>query len=428
MEVKSRLKSIRDHIRVKGIIPKKAKKALHLATMIVDKIPRRGDSTLQKFVKILSIADAVESTIQVKPTEITEIVERLELTTTTNTVFASMFFGTKLQEQFELKQRMFDGHTIVEATNAEHGTLIFIERWEKQYNPTFYHTKGFDFEKVLQQTWDLYDGRLQFELRWDKSVYTSFSTVPNPLYGDDAARMDKLVARHRRYQLDKMSRAYMMYGAPGTGKTSFAMAFADRIGNRILRIDARSFSMVSVSEVIFIIDALQPDFIMVDDVDKADVNNSLPTILGILQELKMHKTKTSLLLTANVVSTFDHGLLRPGRIDTWMTFGTPDAAARRQIIEGYMNDAKLVVSDDIIDKFVAVTEDLTQDYLREIAQRLKYEEVDEIIEVIMSMRELLKKPALTGAPAPEPLKSGVEIVESKEVTIVNGKSNGTAHA
>lgn len=424
MEVKSRFDSIRNHIRDKGIIPKKAKKALHLATLIVDKIPKRGDSMLQKIVKVLSIADAVENTIQVKPTEIAGIVDRLDLGTTTNSVFASMFFGTKIQEQFELKQYMLDGHMIVEATNAEHGMLLFIERWEKQYNPTFYHTKGFDFEKVLQQTWDLYDGRLQFELRWDKCNYTSFSTVPNPLFGEDAKRMEKLVVRHRRYQVDNVSRAYMMYGAPGTGKTSFAMAFADRIGNRVLRIDARSFSMVSVSEVIFIVDALRPDFIMVDDVDKADVNSSLPTILGILQELKMHKTKTSLLLTANVIDKFDHGLLRPGRIDTWMTFGTPDDATRRQIIEGYMQEANMNVTDEVIDKFVAITADLTQDYLREIAQRLKYEEVDEIVEVIMSMRKLLNKASLdaAAAPAAEPAKTGVQIVESKEVTITEVKS------
>jgi hypothetical protein len=370
--------------------------------------------------------------MQIKPTELAGIVERMDLGSTTNTVFASMFFGTMVHEQFEIKRYHLDGNYVIEATNAEFGKLLFIERYEKQYSPTFYHTKGFDFEKVLQQTWDLYDGRLQFELRWNSSVYTSFSTVPNPLYGDDTARMDKLVTRHRRYQVDGVSRAYMMYGAPGTGKTSFAMAFADRVGNRILRIDARSFSTVSVSEVIFIVDALKPDFIMVDDVDKADVNHSLPTILGILQELKMHKTKTSLLLTANVVSTFDHGLLRPGRIDTWMTFGTPDADARRQIIEGYMKEANLTISEEVVNKFIAITADLTQDYLREIAQRLKYEEVDEIIDVIMSMRKLLNKPALDGTPAPapvvaEPVKEALKGAQV-EVTIVESKSNGAAHA
>lgn len=424
MTDKTTFKSIKDHIRNKGIIPKKAKKVLHLATAIVDRIPKRGDSTLQKVVKLMSIVDAVEGTMQIKSTEIASIVERLGLGSTTNTVFASMFFGTKLQEQFELKRYTLDGNSVIEATNPQFGKLLFIERWEKQYSPTFYHNKGLDFEKVLQQTWDLYDGRLQFEISWNKSIYTSFSSVPNPLFGTDAERMEKLVTRHRRYQLDGMSRAYMFYGAPGTGKTSFAMAFADRIGSRLLRIDARSFSTVSVSEIVFIVDALKPDFIMVDDVDKADVNHSLPTILGILQELKMHKTKTSLLLTANVVASFDHGLLRPGRIDTWMTFGMPDADERRRIIKGYMNEANVVISDDIIENFVMITADLTQDYLREIAQRLKYEEVGEIVEVIMSMRKLLNKPSLKEKDESKKEEKLVETVVEKP----GNKSNGAAHA
>jgi SpoVK/Ycf46/Vps4 family AAA+-type ATPase len=174
--------------------------------------------------------------------------------------------------------------------------------------------------------------------------------------------------------------------------------------------------MVSSSEINFIIEALQPDFIMVDDVDKADVNHSLPAILGILQELKQHKTKTSLLLTANTVAGFDHGLLRPGRIDTWMTFDPPNADDRRNIINGYLAEAKHVVSEDVVENFVKITADLTQDYLREIAQRLKYEEIEEVVDVIMSMRKLLRKPDLN-----VPVR-----VEVAEETKPNGKSNGEA--
>lgn len=425
MTDKTTIKRIRDHIREKGIIPKRAKKVLHLATTIIDRIPRKGDSTAQKVVKLLSIADAVENTMQVKTTELSTVVERLDLVASTNRVFTSMFFGTRLQDQFEIKRLFLDGCSIIQAVSQEHGMLLFVERWEKSYNPTFYHTKNLDFEKLLNNTWDLYDGRMQFEINWGESTYTTFSTVPNPLYGSDAERMEKMVTRHRRYQVDGMSRAYMFYGAPGTGKTSFAMAFADKVGHRIMRVTARSFSVVSESEIMFIVDAMQPDFIMVDDVDKADVNSSLPTILGILTELKMHKTKTSLLLTANVVSTFDHGLLRPGRIDTWMTFNTPEAEERKKIMCGYMKEANVDVAEDIVDNFVRITADLTQDYLREIAQRLKYEEVNEIVETIMSMRKLLNKPSLDVKP--EETKKDEKPAETLAEKL-NAKSNGAAHA
>jgi predicted AAA+ superfamily ATPase len=384
--------SIRDHIREKGIIPKKVKTALTIATKIYDKVPRKGDHPIHIVLKLMSIADSIESSLQTKKTEISAIVERLGLATTTNTVFASMFFGTKLQEQFELKRYILDGNPVIEAINPEFGRLLFIERWEKQYSPTFYHTKGFNFEKILKWTWELYDGRLQFEINWSKSTYTTFSRIANPLYGKDAERMDKVVERHMRYLKAGKPRAYMFYGAPGTGKTSFALAFAQRIGDRILRIDARSFSMISVAEIIFIIDALQPDFIMVDDVDKADVNHSLPTILNIIQELKTHNSKTSLMLTANNVGHFDHGLLRPGRIDSWLVFNPPDADERNHIIRGYLAEAEVELDNRTIEEFVKLTDGLTQDYLREVAQRLKYESVEEVITLITSMRKLLGKP------------------------------------
>lgn len=403
--------SVRDHIRQKGIIPKPVKKVLHIATRIYDKVPRKGDSTWQVALKLMSIADSIESEFQKKRTELSVVVERLGLETTTNSVFTSMFFATKLQDEFEIERYSLDGMGVVEATSPTLGKLLFIERWEKVYNATFYHSSDFDFKKILERTWELYDNRLQFEINYAKSTYTSFSNVPNPLYGIDTFRMDKVVQRHQKYQNEGISRAYMFYGAPGTGKTSFALEFANRVGKRVLRIDARSFAVIGSSEITFIMDALRPDFIMVDDVDKADVNHSLPAILSILTELKMRKTHTSLLLTANNVGSFDHGFLRPGRIDTWMTFDTPDEFTRREILIGYLGTAGVRLSQKSIDNFVRITADLTQDYLREIAQRLKYEDEEEVIDVIMSMRKLLRKPDLNTAPT----------------TVVNGTAtNGAA--
>lgn len=402
--------SVRDHIRDKGIIPKPVKKVLGIATRIYDKVPRKGDSTWQVVLKLLSIADSIESSLQAKRTELSVVVERLGLEMTTNSVFTSMFFNTKLQDEFDIQRYALDGNLVVEATNPELGKLLFIERWEKQYSPTFYHNSGFDFQKILERTWELYENRLQFEISWSKSTYSSFSSVPNPLYGLDTARMDKMVTRHKKYLNDGMSRAYMFYGAPGTGKTSFALEFANRTGNRVLRIDARSFATVGSSEMTFIMDALKPDFIMVDDVDKADVNHSLPAILSILTELKMRKTRTSLLLTANNVGQFDPGLLRPGRVDTWITFDMPGANERREILLGYLKTAGIKLSDKSLEHYVHISADLTQDYLREIAQRLKHEEEEEVTDIIMNMRKLLKKPELnTAAPV-----------------VVNG-SNGTSN-
>ncbi len=262
--------SLRERIQEHGLIPRKYRNILALATSVVEKIPGRNDTIPQIVVKLLSISDSVDNLFESKQTELSVIVDRLGLVTTNNSVFVSMFFGTKINEDFELKRYTLDGHNVCEAVSKVHGTIVFIENYEDNFSPTVYHSKTLDFAALLDRTWDLYEGKLQFEMSWAKSSYSTFSMIPNPLYGSDQQKMEALVAKHRRYVANGKSRTYMIYGRPGTGKSSFALAFADRLGTRILRIDAQSFARVSVSDVVFIIEALRPEFIMVDDVDKAE--------------------------------------------------------------------------------------------------------------------------------------------------------------
>lgn len=400
--------NVKKILRKKGVNAKNTKKLLRFASQITERIPKKGDTTLQVALKVMSIIDVAENLREGKKTELPEIVERLDLASKTNGVFPSMFFGTKLHEDFRLDRYSVDGMYVVEAISKEHGNLLFVEKYDKRYEATFYHSRSFDFDKVLQRTWDIYGGRVHFEIYWDRHAFSSFSTIPNPLYGRDAERMEEIVARHRKFQLDGRTRAYMFYGPPGTGKTSFALAFAERVGSRVMRVDAKSFSMVSVTDIIFIIDALEPDFIMIDDIDKADVSVSLPTILGILSEIKQHTKNTSLLLTANTIDRFDHGLLRPGRIDTWVSVDKPDELQRREIIMGYLKNEQLSIDSDVVTNLVSLTDGLTQDYLREVAECLKYDDPCDVVSTITLMRKLLGRPSA--------------------VTKPNGKANGTTSA
>lgn len=382
----------------KKLISDRTKKVLKLATSIVEKIPSKKDSTAQTIVKLMSIADDIDSARTVKKPTLAEVLKPYGVVPKTSALFVSMFHETKLNEDFVMGHQVVEGHSFYEAISKEHGTLIFTRNWDNKPEPTFYHSADFDFARVLQRTWDNYNGRIHFEIRWNKSVYSTFSAVANPLYGTDESRMNEMVARHRRFQVDQRTRAYMFHGEPGTGKTSFAIAFADKVGGRILRVDAQSFAMVSVSDIIFLIDALSPDFILIDDVDKADVGMSLPTILGILQEIKQHDGKTSLLLTANIITNFDKGFLRPGRVDTWVSFDPPNPTQRRDIIKGYVNAEKVKVDDSLLEELVVTTEGLTQDYLRETAQCLKYDDPSDIIANIKLMQNYLGK----AKPKPKP--------------------------
>ncbi len=115
-------------------------------------------------------------------------------------------------------------------------------------------------------------------------------------------------------------------------------------------------------------------------------------MLSILQEINQHGVKTSVLMTANTIDQFDQGLLRPGRIDTWLEFLEPDEATRFDIINGYLKETgtESVVDETIKAEIVTLTEGLTQDYLREIAERLTYESIEEVLATIATMRKLLR--------------------------------------
>jgi ATP-dependent 26S proteasome regulatory subunit len=86
----------------------------------------------------------------------------------------------------------------------------------------------------------------------------------------------------------------------------------------------------------FLLDGLRPEFVIIDDLDKADLSKVVPTILDLLQKFKVDYPDTSVILSANNTENFDPGLLRPGRIDTWYEFTLPDADERREILTRYL--------------------------------------------------------------------------------------------
>jgi hypothetical protein len=403
------------------IIPKRAKLALRLATEIVGKLPQRGDGVVQTVVKLLAIADSTEKILSPGKDNALEMMKaKYDLSETQNEQFVSLFFDTKLHEQFEVhRYALTDNLDIIDATHKVYGRLFFTE-WSYGEGPedTFYHSKSFDFVNVLQSLWDAYDGRLHVTVTSGRygsgtiSQFATFNMPENPLYGPMNDKMDKLIARHRRWQTSGIPRSYMFYGLPGTGKTSFAMAFADRLGNRMLKVDAVSLGYASVRDISFMLENLQPDFFLVDDVDKASVDGAIPTLLDVLQRFKTDHPKTSVLLTANGTDAFDRGMLRPKRIDTWREFPLPTADERRVLFVKYIEDLKVSVEPERIEQLVAITEKLSHDYIHEIAMELKHDSPEDVLESVAIMRKLLesnenaKKPptakGLRGCATPEP--------------------------
>ena len=382
------------------MIPKGVRLALKLASDIVPKLPGRGDTLLQVVVKGLSIADSIESIYApAKQNALEALIERYGLEETRNEQFVSIFFDTNLYEQFQIKRFTLSEYMeIIQASHDSFGSIFFVEyTYSNGPEDSFYHTKGIDFPEILKGLWDSYEGRLHVTIGkgqygcGTESEFATFSEIPNPMFGEMQGTLDRLIARHRRFRTDKVPRSYMFYGKPGTGKSSFVMAFCEKLGNRTLKMDAQSFAHLHVRDVSFLLRNLQPDFLMIDDVDKADTSKALPTLLDVLQRFKTEHPDVSVLMTANKTDDFDTGLLRPGRIDTWVPFEMPDESERRTILSHYLIENKVTLDEAAVTKCVEMTDGLSQDYIREVALALKYEETEHVLTTILFMVELLKK-------------------------------------
>lgn len=395
-------------------VPQKVRLGLRLASEIVPKLPSKDDTVLQVAIKCLAIVDSAKDVLAPasKAGGLRDLIERYDLEETKNEQFVSLFFDTNLYEQFKVHRiGLTDYMEVIDASHKSFGRLFFVEYTYSNEGPepVFYHSKGMDFPEVLKGLWEVYEHRLHVTVTageygmGTKSEFTSFKEgEKNPLYGSMGDKMTEIVARHRRYQTDKIPRTYMFYGPPGTGKTSFAMALADRLGERTLKMDAQSLSFVHVKEMSFLLDNLRPDFLILNDVDKADVSKGIPTLLEILERFKVEHPEVCVLMTSNTTDNFNEGMFRPARIDTWVEFPLPDEGERREVITRYLESYKVLLPVESLGMLVTATEGLSQDYLRETVSELRYDDLSHVTGNIALRQKLLQSAKKKAEDGPTP--------------------------
>ena len=156
-------------------------------------------------------------------------------------------------------------------------------------------------------------------------------------------------------------RAIVLFGPPGTGKTTFARGIASRLGRPFLEIEvasvggqgperaanllAESFERVRAN--------LESAVVFVDEVeDLASIRTGerkvSPSVTNefLKQIPRMRELPEHLLVCAtNWVDRLDHAFLRPGRFDYVLPVGPPDAEARRAIWGRYVGE----ITDEPVD-------------------------------------------------------------------------------
>jgi MoxR-like ATPase/GNAT superfamily N-acetyltransferase len=150
-------------------------------------------------------------------------------------------------------------------------------------------------------------------------------------------------------------KSVILFGPPGTGKTSFAKAVASRLGWPFVELfpsrlaaAATGGLAASLREVFAELAELDEVVLFIDEVEEiasARTGSATSPAHGVTNELlklipafREHDHRL-LVCATNSVRSLDSAFLRPGRFDYVLPVGPPDASARRAIWERYLSPA-----------------------------------------------------------------------------------------
>ncbi|MFF4585337.1 ATP-binding protein [Streptomyces sp. NPDC001388] len=147
----------------------------------------------------------------------------------------------------------------------------------------------------------------------------------------------------------ELPRAVMLFGPPGTGKSTFAHAIASRLGWPFLelfpaRLAAEYGLATGLSRRFEEISRLDHVLVFIDEVEEVagERGGADATAVGVVNELlkaivRFRKQDGRLLVCAtNNVTTLDSAFLRHGRFDYVLPIGPPDHRARTALWESYL--------------------------------------------------------------------------------------------
>ena len=294
---------------------------------------------------------------------------------------------------FEIRRVNISDYTEVIIANGFGGVLFFIE-WRFDdiiiLSSRFWASNDFNFEKLLDALWNGFDNKIHISCGKAKSkikiIYTKIPWIKTDFFGTLKTKFSSFIVKHNKYKDQKVPRTYLFLGPPGVGKSTFALNTAFEIGGRVLHLNVSSLTLSQVNELGFLIDSLKPDFLIIDDMDKFNLDSVLPNLLEIFSEIKIKKPELVIILTANALN-FDPALIRPGRIDEICIFDSPSIKDRALMLKAFLN---VELPEPTITCLAKAADELSAAYLKEIALQLSYEKPYQVLGQIYHMKEQIK--------------------------------------
>jgi len=261
-------------------------------------------------------------------------------------------------------------------TNFEAGQTALVNRGFNPIHGLVLYEKSEPIEPSSMRVLDVWGGELCDGSLWDSvaGMEAEKTLIDNriiaPLADPDLAAKIGVNAPS----------AVMLFGPPGTGKTTFARAIAGRLGWPFVellpsKLDSGELSLAAelrnaLSELL----KLENIVVFIDEVDEiATARTESPGTRGVVNELlKMIPSFRTgaghlLICATNFVNNIDPAVLRPGRFDLVIPIGPPDDAARHALWTKFLsrlNSQEIKVND-----LVKATEGFTPGDIELASQR-----------------------------------------------------------
>ncbi len=244
------------------------------------------------------------------------------------------------------------------------------------------------------------------EYGWDRVTSIAEITVPKMHYLSSAAKrlLADTIDTQYRVAHSGQHRTYLLYGDAGTGKSSFAVGFAKGCGGRVLQFDSTALPMIGVKELGFLLDALKPSALILNDIDRAPVEKIGPRLLYLFEYLKAKHPDVPLVLTVNDAKKLDSALLRPGRIEKAIEFKVPNRDEREELIEALACLLSVELSHLSMTEIIDGTEGLSHAYVAHLMDAMVHEDPMVVLDDMKRLRALAEpvKPVESKDPASTP--------------------------
>lgn len=127
-------------------------------------------------------------------------------------------------------------------------------------------------------------------------------------------------------------RSILLFGPPGTGKSTMARTLVKNLGLKSVRIRVEDIEQLNQTHLSETINMFEPDAIILDDFDRARAQASL------LETLEFFRRHVKLVIaSANNKHDLDEAILRPGRFDELILVNEMDEAVVKNILGDYVD-------------------------------------------------------------------------------------------